>query len=58
MNQAIVYIQDNGVVAVITPTPDAVSTLGIMAIALKDVPAGKPFKIGRASCRERVYHPV
>ena len=49
MNQAIVYVQDNGVVAVITPTPDAVAQLGIMAIALKDVPAGKPIKIVDAS---------
>lgn len=41
----IVYIQDNGVVAVITPMQWAVDKYGIEAIALKDVPEGKPFKI-------------
>ena len=41
----IIYNQDNGVVAVIIPTPEALALYGIEAIALKDVPAGKPFKI-------------
>lgn len=41
----IIYNQDNGVVAVIIPTPEALEQYGIEAIALKDVPAGKPFKI-------------
>ena len=45
MNQVIIYSQDNGSVAVITPTEDALSQLGIDAIALKDVPAGKSYKI-------------
>ena len=45
MTQAIVYNQDNGVPAVVMPTQEALSTYGIMAIAIKDVPAGKPFKI-------------
>jgi hypothetical protein len=45
----IIYNQDNGVVAVITPTPEALDAHGIMAIAIKDVPAGKPFKIIDAS---------
>jgi hypothetical protein len=41
----IIYNQDNGVVAVISPTPEALELYGIQAIAIKDVPAGKPFKI-------------
>jgi hypothetical protein len=41
----IIYNQDNGVAAVIIPTQEALEQHGIQAIALKDVPAGKPFKI-------------
>jgi hypothetical protein len=41
----IIYNQDNGVVAVIIPTPEALEQHGIQAIAIKDVPAGKKFKI-------------
>jgi hypothetical protein len=41
----IIYNQDNGVVAVIIPTPEALEKYGIQAIAIKDVPAGKPYKI-------------
>jgi hypothetical protein len=45
MSQVIIYNQDNGVVAIIIPTQEAIEQHGIQAIALKDVPAGKPFKI-------------
>ena len=45
----IIYNQDNGVVAVIIPTPEALEQHGIQSIAIKDVPAGKPFKIVDAS---------
>ena len=45
----IIYIQDNGNAAVITPTPEALAQYGIEAIAQKDVPAGKPYKIIDAS---------
>jgi hypothetical protein len=45
MGQVIIYKQDGGVVAVIHPAPQAIEEWGIEAIALKDVPAGKPFKI-------------
>jgi hypothetical protein len=45
MPQVIIHNQDSGVPAVIFPTPDVLATHGIMAIAVKDVPAGKPFKI-------------
>lgn len=45
MTQRIIYQTDEGGVAVIIPSPEAVEQYGIEAIALKDVPAGKPFKI-------------
>jgi hypothetical protein len=45
MTQVIIYNQDNGVPAVVIPTQEALDQHGIMAIAVKDVPAGKPFKI-------------
>jgi len=41
----IIYNQDNGVVAVIIPTPEALEQHGIQAIAIKDVPSGRKFKI-------------
>jgi len=47
--QVIIYRQDNGVLAVVCPTPEALTTYGIEAIAQKDVPAGKPYKIVDAS---------
>ena len=43
--QVIIYIQDNGIPAVMTPTPECLQTHSIHEIAVKDVPAGKPFKI-------------
>jgi hypothetical protein len=49
MNQVIIYKQDNGVVAIIRPTEEALALYGIEAIAQKDVPAGKPYKIIDAS---------
>lgn len=45
MNPVIVYKQDNGVVAIIRPTQEALALYGIEAIVQKDVPAGKPYKI-------------
>jgi hypothetical protein len=41
----IIYNQDNGVVAVIIPTPEALEQHSIQAIAIKDVPSGRKFKI-------------
>ena len=41
----ILYKTDEGSVAVIIPTPEALEQHSIQAIAKKDVPAGKPFKI-------------
>lgn len=49
MTQVIIYKQDSGVVAVVRPTEEAISRHGIEAIAQKDVPAGKPYKIIDAS---------
>ena len=49
MTQAIIYNQDNGIPAVVVPTKEALDQHGILAIAIKDVPAGKPFKIVQAS---------
>ena len=41
----IIYKTDAGSVAVIIPTQEAIDIYGIDAIAIKDVPAGKPYKI-------------
>lgn len=43
MTKRIIYQTDDGGVAVIIPAPDC--GLTVEQIALKDVPAGKPFKI-------------
>ena len=43
MNSRIIYPTDDGGVAVIIPAAEC--GLSIEAIAAKDVPAGKPFKI-------------
>jgi hypothetical protein len=45
MNKRIIFQNDAGGVSIIIPTPEALSRYGIEAIAVKDVPAGKPFKI-------------
>ena len=45
MTQLIIFNQDNGIPAVVMPTPECLETHTIQEIAVKDVPAGKPFKI-------------
>lgn len=45
MEKRIIYQNDNGGIGILVPAPEALAQFGIMAIALKDVPAGKPFKI-------------
>jgi hypothetical protein len=45
MTKRIIYQTPEGGVSVIIPTPEALEQHGIQAIAIKDVPAGKPFKI-------------
>jgi len=49
MTQVIIYNQDNGIPAVVMPTQECLQTHSILDIAIKDVPAGKPFKIIDAS---------
>jgi hypothetical protein len=49
MSQVIIYNQDDGVPAVVFPTQEALDQHDIMSIAIKDVPAGKPFRIIDAS---------
>jgi len=45
MTQVIIYNQDNGTVAIIRPTEEALAAMTIEQIAAKDVPAGVPFQI-------------
>jgi hypothetical protein len=45
----IIYKTDQGGVAVIIPTQEALDIWGIKSIAIKDVPVGKPYKIVDAS---------
>ena len=49
MDQVIIYQNVAGGVAVCVPTAEALGVWGIEAIALKDVPAGRPFKIVNAA---------
>jgi len=49
MTQVIIYKQDNGIPAVLVPTAEVLETHSIMEVAIKDVPAGKLFKIIDAS---------
>ena len=49
MEKVILYKQDNGVVAIIRPTEEALAIYPIDIIAQKDVPAGKPYRIINAS---------
>lgn len=49
MEQVILYIQDSGVPAVISPVQAFAEVYGVHAIAVKDVPEGKPFRIMEAS---------
>ena len=44
MTQVVIY-KHMGQVSVLIPTPECLADYGIMAIALKDVPEGAPFKI-------------
>lgn len=45
MSQCIIYLQDNKVPAVVVPTSQCLEEHSIQEIAIKDVPAGKKFKI-------------
>lgn len=45
MERVIIYKQANGTLAIVRPTLDALASMGLDAIARKDVPAGAPYKI-------------
>ena len=45
MNKRVVYKTDDGGVAIVIPSPEALKKYTIQEIAIKDVPNGKPFKI-------------
>jgi hypothetical protein len=45
MTKRIIYPIDEGGVAIVIPAPEALETMTIEEIAVKDVPTGKPFKI-------------
>jgi hypothetical protein len=45
MTQRIIYQNNDGGVAIVIPTPEALDTMTIEEIAAKDVPAGTPYKI-------------
>jgi len=45
MTQRIIYQTNEGGVAIVIPSPEALETMTIEEIAAKDVPTGKPFKI-------------
>ena len=45
MNQRIIYQNDEGGIAILTPAPECLQFHTIEEIAAKDVPAGKPYKI-------------
>ena len=45
MDKRIIYPQDNGIVAIVIPTPEYLAEHTIEELAAKDVPAGKPFQI-------------
>jgi hypothetical protein len=45
MTKRIIYPTDDGGVAIVIPTPEALETMTIEEIAAKDVPEGKTYKI-------------
>jgi hypothetical protein len=45
MTKRIIYPTDEGGVAIVIPSPEALETMSIEQIAAKDVPVDKPFKI-------------
>jgi ribosomal protein S12 len=49
MTQVIIYSNGQGGICVVTPTPEALETMAIEEIAVKDVPHGIKYKIIDAS---------
>jgi len=49
MNQRIIYPQDNGIVAIVIPTPEYLAEHTIEELVARVVPEGKPHQIIDAS---------
>ena len=49
MKKVIIYKEDNDVLAVLSPTEDALEMFGINEVAKRDVPSGKRYRIIDAS---------
>ena len=49
MDKRIIYKKENNTLAIIIPTPNALTTMTIEEIAQKDVPTGLPYKIVNVS---------
>ncbi len=45
MEKRIIYLKDDGGVAILIPSPEYLAEHTIEELAAKDVPAGKPYKI-------------
>ena len=45
MNKRIIYKNPDNTVSIIIPTPEALQSMTIEQIAIKDVPANTPYKI-------------
>lgn len=45
----VIFRNEAGRISVLTPTQEALSFMTLMQIAVKDVPAGRPFKFIEAS---------
>ena len=45
MTKRIIYPTDDGGVAIVVPSPEALETMTIEEIVTRSVPTGKPFKI-------------
>jgi hypothetical protein len=45
MDKRIVYENDEGGISIVIPTPEALTTMTIEEIAVKDVPQGKEYHI-------------
>ena len=49
MDKRIIYKKNDGRISIIIPTEEALQTMTVEEIALKDVPTGKAYKIVNAS---------
>jgi len=49
MDKRIIYKKNDGTISIIIPTEEALQTMTVEEIALKDVPTGKAYKIVNVS---------